>query len=459
MKYDVAVLGGGPGGYVAAIRSAQLGATVCLIEDKHVGGTCLNRGCIPTKAIISSAELYQKMKHASDFGITTENTSFDIEKIIDRKNNIVINMRQGIERLLKNKKVEIIKGWGKLVSKNEINITSESEIKIEASKIILATGSETLVPPVFNIKSDKVITSDEALELKKVPESIIIAGGGYVGCEWATIFNSLDCNVTIIEMLKNIVPTEDIQISRFLQTSLKKNGITILTNSRISEIKDNGSQIEALLENGKTITADKMLLSLGRKLNTRNIGLEEIGLAFDGEKISVDEHLKTSIANIFAIGDITGKKLLAHVASAQGIIAAENAIGMNKKIIDYSLIPSCIYTYPEAASVGFTEEQIKKQGINYIKGRYPFTVNGKAHCIGDANGFIIIFAEKEDHKVLGIHIIGPKATEMISMGAFIVTNGLTAKEAIRTIMPHPTLSESLMEALALIEKECIHFGN
>lgn len=457
--YDIAVLGGGPGGYVAAIRGAQLGGKVCLIEEREVGGTCLNRGCIPTKAIISCAELYEKMKKAEDFGLIVEKAGFNTEKIIERKNNIVANLRQGIEKLLKTNKIDFKKGRGKLLNKNEIEITGENNEKIEANKIILATGSETLVPQIFKINSERIITSDEALQLKKIPESIIVAGGGYVGCEWATIFNSFDSRVTVIEMLNNIVPTEDMQISRFLQTSLQKQGITVLTKSKILEIKDNGREIEALLENGKTVTGEMMLLSLGRKLNTGGIGLEELGIEFEREKITVDKKLRTTVENIFAIGDITGKKMLAHVASAQGIIAAENAMGKDKEIIDYSLIPACIYTSPEVASVGLTEEEIKGRGLKYIKSRFPFAVNGKAHCIGDANGFIRIFAGEEDHKILGIHIIGPKATEMIATGAFIVTSGLTAKEALKTVQAHPTLSESLTEAIALLEEECIHFGN
>ena len=456
MTYDLAVLGGGPGGYVAAVRGAQLGASVCLIEEREVGGTCLNRGCIPTKAILASGELYHHMKRADEFGLTVSEVGFDMAKIIERKNKVVFGLRSGVEKLLKSNKITLIKGRGKLISKNEIEVSGEV---VSAKNVILATGSEPLVPGLFSIDSKNIITSDDALEMKEVPESIVVAGGGVLGCEWAIIFNTFGCKTTVIEMLPTIVPTEDVQVSRFLQSFMQRQGIKIMTKSKISEIKEIDGEIETVLENGKSVKAQKMLLSLGRKLNTRGLGFEEAGIEFDGEKIKVDDGLRTNIPGIFAIGDITGKKLLAHVASAQGIVAAENAMGEDKKVIDYDLIPGCIYTSPEAASVGITEEMAKSRGIKYVKSKIPFGINGKASCIGETGGFVKIIAEEETHKILGVHIIGPKATELIGEGAFLVVQGLTAKEALKTVHPHPTLSEIIMEAIALIEKECIHFAN
>jgi len=457
MMYDLAVIGAGPGGYVAAIRGAQLGARVCLIEGREVGGTCLNRGCIPTKAIISSAELYHKMKKAEEFGLSAGEVGFNLKKIMERKDKIVTDLRTGVIKLLKGNKITLIEGRGKLAGKNEIEIFGENPQSVSAENIILATGSEPLVPGMFNTGSKRVMTSDDAFNLTEIPRSIIIAGGGVLGCEWAIIFNAFGSSVTIIEMLPAIIPTEDLQISRMLQGFLQKKGIKIMTKSRILEIKEAGNEIEALLEGGKSVRAKKLLLSLGRKLNTRGNGFEEAGLEFDGEKIKVDESLRTSIPGIFAIGDITGKKLLAHVASAQGIVAAENALGRDKKMIDYDLIPGCIYTSPQVASVGLTEEKAKEKGIKYIKSRFPFAANGKANCMGETEGFVKIIAGEEDHKILGVHIMGPKATELISEGALALTHGLTAKDVLKTVHPHPTLSEGIMESFAQIEKECIHF--
>ncbi|MEQ8190172.1 MAG: dihydrolipoyl dehydrogenase [Candidatus Eremiobacterota bacterium] len=451
--YDLTVLGGGPGGYVAAIRAAQLGSNVCLIEEREVGGTCLNRGCIPTKAILASADLYRHMVKAEEFGLKADNVTFNFSRIIERKNRVVENLRNGILKLIKDRKITLVKGRGILLNKNEIEVTGQETVK--SNKIILATGSEPLIPGIFNSK--KSITSDDALTMTEMPESIIIAGGGYLGCEWAVIFKTFGSDVTVVEMMKNIVPTEDIQISRFLQTFMQKQGIKIMTGAKILEVKD-GEEIEAHIEGGKVIKAKKMLVSLGRKLNTRNLGFEGAGITFEREAVTVDETMRTSVEGIYAIGDITGKKLLAHVASAQALVAAENACGHKKTMIDYNLIPGCIYTSPEVASVGMTEQKATELGIKCIKSRFPFAANGKAGCIGETDGFVKIIAKEEDHKILGIHIIGARATELIGGAATIISQGLSAKEALKTVYPHPTLSESLMEALAGIEKECIHFG-
>ncbi|HPZ09872.1 MAG TPA: dihydrolipoyl dehydrogenase [Candidatus Eremiobacteraeota bacterium] len=452
--YDLTVLGGGPGGYVAAIRAAQLGLSVCIIEEKEVGGTCLNRGCIPTKAILASADLYRNMQKAKEFGLSAGEISFDFQKILERKNNIVQNLRNGVLKLLKDRKINIIKGRGRLLNKNEIDVSRET---IKSSKIILATGSEPLIPEMFNINSKRVITSNEALEMEELPRSIIIAGGGYLGCEWACIYRAFGCDVTVVEMLKTIVPTEDVQVSRFLQTFMQKQNIKFMTGSKILEIKETDNQIEATLEGGKSVKADYILLSLGRKLNTSGMGFEETGIKIERGRVEVDEYLNTNIPGIYAIGDITGKKLLAHVASAQGIIAAENATNKNRKMINYDTIPGCIYTFPEVASVGLTEESAKEKGIKYVKSRFPFAANGKASAMGETEGFVKVLAGEEDHKILGVHIIGPKATELIGECANIITQGLTAKEVLKAVHPHPTVSESLQEAFAGIEKECIHF--
>ena len=453
--YDLTVLGGGPGGYVAAIRSAQLGLSVCLIEEREVGGTCLNRGCIPTKAILASADIYRHMLKAEEFGLKADNVTFNFSKIIERKNRVVENLRNGILKLIKDRKITLVKGRGILLNKNEIEVTGQETVK--SNKIILATGSEPLVPGIFRLNTDKIITSDDALTMTEIPKSIIIAGGGYLGCEWAVIFKTFGSDVTVVEMMKNIVPTEDIQVSRFLQTFMQKQGIKFMTGAKILEVKD-GEEIEAHIEGGKVIKAKKMLVSLGRKLNTRNTGFEEAGIKFEREAIAVDNTMMTSVEGIYAIGDITGKKLLAHVASAQAIAASENASGHKKTVIDYDLIPGCIYTSPEVASVGMTEQKATELGIKCIKSRFPFAANGKAGCIGETDGFVKIIAKEEDHKILGIHIIGSRATELIGGAATIISQGLSAKEALKTVYPHPTLSESLMEALAGIEKECIHFG-
>ncbi|MBI5207577.1 MAG: dihydrolipoyl dehydrogenase [Candidatus Firestonebacteria bacterium] len=458
MSYDVAILGGGPGGYVAAIRAAQLGAKVCLIEKTRVGGTCLNRGCIPTKTILGSIKVLKHINHAEEFGIKVENISVDLEKIIERKNGIVDNLVSGIEFLLKSYRITLINGKGKLKSKNiiEVILSNGGQESVEATNIILATGSEPANLPAFNIDGQKVITSNEALVLKSIPKRMIIIGAGVIGCEFACILSNLGTEITMIELMPNILPTEDINIARRMAQILKKQGINIKTKVKINKIEKTNNGVIAVLEDGETVEADKALVSIGRTLNTKDIGLEEtlVKLTERGA-VFVDDYMRTNIDNIYAIGDITGKVMLAHVASAQGLVASSNCLGKSIKM-DYNVIPSCIYTFPEIASVGYTEDKARQAGIEVKTGTFNFRALGKAQAIGETDGLVRIIAEEKTDRVLGAQMLGPNVTDLIAEIALAVKNNLTVKQITDTIHAHPTLSEAVLEAAEDVHGMSIH---
>jgi dihydrolipoamide dehydrogenase len=455
----LAVLGAGPGGYVAAIKAAQLGAEVIVIEGDEVGGTCLNWGCIPTKTLIASTEVFSKAKELDKFGIDLKGEIMpNLEKIIERKNKVVSTQVKGIRGLFKSWGVVLKEGRGVLTSAREINVTMKDggREKVEADRIIIATGSRPARIPTFPFDGKKIISSNEAINLTDIPKSLLIIGAGVIGCEFACIYRELGSEVTMIEMLPRAVATEDYEISDLLEKELKKKKIKLYTDTRVNgvDVRDDG--VHALLSDGKELTSEKVLVSIGRTLNSDNIGAEAIGInkGKRGE-ILVNDRMETSIPGVYAVGDVTGGLLLAHLASREGLVAAKNIMG-GGDVIDYSVVPAAIFTSPEIASVGLREHQAAEKDIKVRIGHFEFRALGKAHAMGEIAGFIKILAEASTDKIVGAHIIGPHASDLIHEYAIAMENGLTARDVADTIHAHPTLSEGLMEAAEDVHGEAIH---
>ncbi len=451
-NYDVAVIGGGPGGYVSAIRAAQLGNKTVLIEKDKVGGTCLNRGCIPTKALLHSAEVYEEILNAVELGVSADNVAFDYKKMFDRKEKVVSRFRNGVSSLLRAHKVTVKSGKAVMTSNTTFKVGDE---EIEAKKIILATGSFPSSVPIKGADKEGVINSDGVLSLEKCPESVVIIGGGVIGIEFATLFNTLGKKVTVVEMLPNIMNGMDADICNTMRSILKKRGIDIFTNAKVVEIKDG---LEVVFEyEGKQLSAngDICVMAVGRRPDTKDIGLEQLGIKMNRGFVEVDEYLRTNIPNIFAIGDITGKIQLAHVASAQGLVAAHNASG-ESKVMRYNIVPACIYTNPEIASVGLTEAQAKDKGFELKIGRFNVAGNGRSMVMQASDGFVKIITDAKTGEILGAHIMSPRATDMIAEIAVAMKSEATIEEVADTIHPHPTVSEIIMEAAHDVEGLCCH---
>jgi len=483
-KYDLAILGGGPGGYVAAMRASQLGLKTCIVEKGLVGGTCLNRGCIPTKVLLHAAELMENARDADCFGITINNPSFNLRKMMDRKAEVVKRLREGVELLLRKRNVDVIHGVGKLVARNTIQVeTKEEPVTIKCSKTIIATGSEPLSLPAIPIDGTKFISSTEALLQRKLPESLLIIGGGYVGCEFAAFFSVFGVDVTILEMTDQLVPGLDPMVARTLQRQMEKKGVKMQLQSKVTKayVEDDKAVCELSSpgrENcprperthtprataklgtrqwagGDKLTAEKALVAVGRKLNSDGIGLEEIGVETNNDAIVVDDHMETSLAGTYAVGDVVDKGLLAHVAHHQGIVAAENAAGGSSKI-DYRAVPYCIYTSPEVAIVGLSRREAEEQGHKVVVGRFPFTALGKAVISGDTDGFAQVVADARTGEILGAQIVGVDATNLISEVVAVMQCEGTLDELSSAIHPHPTLPEAIMEAAFDAKGEGIH---
>lgn len=455
----LAILGAGPGGYVSALKAAQLGAQVTVIEDTEVGGTCLNRGCIPTKTLIASSEMLSKVKELDRFGIELNGSiTPNLSKIIDRKNKVVGTLVKGIRGLFKSWGVNLREGRGVLISPNEIEITSRegNREKIEADRMIIATGSRPAQIPVFPFDGRKIISSTEALELTEIPRSLLIVGAGVIGCEFACIYSELGTEVTIVEMLSRAVATEDFEISELLEKELKKKNIRLITNIKIEKVNIRGDGVHALLSDGREITAEKVLISIGRDFNSDKIGLETVGInkGKRGE-IIVNNKMETNIPGVYAIGDVTGGMLLAHIASKQGLVAAKNIMGIDSAI-DYSVVPAAIFTSPEIASVGIRQHQAEEKGIKFRTGHFQFRSLGKAHAMGEITGFIKILSEESSDRIIGAHIIGPHASDLIHEAAVAIKKELTVKDIAETIHAHPTLSEGIMESAEDVHGEAIH---
>ena len=451
-SYDIAVIGAGPGGYVAAIRAAQRGAKVALIEKEKVGGVCLHRGCIPTKAIIQSMHFYALMKRGDEFGIQCSDVEINYPKVIARQQELVSKLWKGIETLLKTNRVELITGTAQLKGAGKISVSGPAAREIEAAKIILAVGTVPARPAFARFDNRQVVTSDEALSIEDVPENVAIIGAGSIGMEFAYVYSTLGCQVTVIEMADQVLPSEDPEISQVLQQSLEKRGV----NFRLSTKTAHAAQNTVTLESGETIFADLILVATGRQPLTDGFG--ELGIALEKNAVTVNDKMETTLPGVYAIGDITGKAMLAHVASAQGLVAAANATG-RLETISYEAIPNCIYTIPEVAHVGITEKQAKERGIAYEVGKFPFQALGKAHIEGEPEGFVKLLMERSSEKILGLHMIGPSVSNLIAEGVLAIGLGAKASDLEKSIHAHPTLSESVMEAAAALYGQAIHTIN
>ncbi|MBC3900922.1 dihydrolipoyl dehydrogenase [Acetobacterium malicum] len=452
MKYDVAVLGGGPGGYEAAIRCSQYGLKTVLIEARELGGTCLNRGCIPTKALLHGAEFYDEAKSAQEFGVFFDNLAFDYEKLAANKDKVVSRLRKGIEGLEKAHGVTVIKGFGVLKNANEIEVNGETVV---ADHIILATGSSPFLPPIPGVDNKSVMTSDEVLEMKQCPESLVIIGGGIIGIEFATLYASLGKKVTVIEMQPDILKGIDKEIVKELSQILKRKGVQIIAGAKVIGIEE----VEEITVNyekdgqPKSAVGTCCIVSVGRKAQIDQIGLDAVGIKRNGSFIEVDAYLRTNIPNIYAIGDITGKIQLAHVATKQGMVVAENIIGKQKRM-NYEVVPSCLYTNPEIAWIGLSEEEAVKAGKNIKIGRYGVGGNGKSSVMGQSKGFIKLVCDHATGEVYGAQIMAPRATDMIGEIAVIMECEGTIEELSDTIHPHPTVCEIIVEAAHDVEGLC-----
>jgi len=454
--YDVVVLGAGPGGYVAALRAAQLGAKVCLIEKDVVGGTCLNRGCIPSKALIHSAALWKRAKDAGVFGVSASQWRFDWGKAQGRKNDVVNAQVKGVHTLLQAAKVEVKQGAGSMVDAKTVKVSVNGSAETVTGKaIILASGSEPAGIPGVPIDGERILTSTEALQLSELPRSFLVVGGGVIGMEFASMLSSLGTQVTVVEMLPQILATEDPMLVRILQGALQKQGVAFHVNTKVEKVETAASGVRVEISGGATLEAERALIATGRSLNSRGIGLEHVGVKTDRGAIQVNERMETTVSGIYAIGDVTGMSLLAHVASMQGLVAAANATG-GHATMDYSAIPNCIYTDPEIASVGLSEPTAKEQGRAIKVGRFNFAALGKAMCIGETAGMVKVVADVQTDKVLGVGIVGPHATDLIAEGVLAVRHGLTAHQVAETIHAHPTLPEAMGEAMHDVHGQAIH---
>ncbi len=463
-KFDIAVLGGGPGGYVAAIRAGQLGFKTVVIDKDNLGGICLNWGCIPTKSLLKNAEMFDNIKnHGKDFGIYTKELSFNFNEIIKRSRDISDRISKNVEMLIKKNKVDRIRGFGKLTGQNEITIFDNQNKKIDtinASKIIIATGARPKILPNIPVDKKNIITSTEAMSLSVQPKELIIIGAGAIGIEFAYFYSVLGTKVTVIEMMDNILPIEDVEISQTLEKSFKKRGIEIFTKTTVEKAEIKGNKITVSINQGgqrKDLTADKVLSAIGVTGNVEGIGLEELGIELYKNHIKVDKKTyKTNIDNIYAIGDVIGPPWLAHVASAEGIHCVEGIKGIKNPEIDYDNIPGCTYCQPQVASVGLTEAKAKEQGYEIKVGKFPFMASGKAFAVGEREGFVKLIFDAKYGEILGGHIIGSEATELIAEVALARSLEATGHSIIKTIHAHPTLSESIMEAAANAYGEAIH---
>lgn len=457
------IVGGGPGGYVAAIRAAQLGAEVTLIEKEKLGGTCLNAGCIPTKVLAHTADLLEEIKEAKKIGIDIEGSAkVNWSKLQNRKKYVIKRLVSGVSGLLAANKVKVINGIGKLQKGNVVLVTKEegSTEEVKYDKLIIASGSETFIPDIEGKELAGVIDSTGALNLEKVPSSLVVIGGSVIGIELANIFNSMGCKVTVIETMQHILPTVDVEISEVLKDKFIKDGIEIYTNHKVTKVEkcDEELQVSCSGEKDRVIKTEKVLIAVGRTANIKNLNLEAIGVKTEGNYIVVNDKMETNIKDIYAIGDCTGKNMLAHVASDQGIVAVENIMGRNK-IMDYKTVPNCVYTKPELASVGLTEEQAKEKGIDYKVGKFPLIANGKSLIANETTGIIKVISDKKYDEILGVHILGPRATDLIGEAALALRLEATAEEIITTVHAHPTISEAIREAALAVNKEAIHMTN
>ena len=455
-KYDIIVLGSGPGGYVTAIRASQLGFKTAVIEKESLGGVCLNWGCIPTKALLKSAQIFDYLKHAEDYGLSLENPDKDFTKVVERSRGVANGMSKGVQFLMKKNKIDVINGFGKLKPGKKVEVDGK---EYTADHIIIATGSRSRQLPNIPQDGKKVIGYREAMTLKKQPKSMIVVGSGAIGAEFAHFYNAMGTKVTIVEYLPNLVPLEDEEVSKQFERSFKKAGIKVMTNSSVESVDTSGKTIKASVKTKKgeeILEAEIVLSAVGIKSNLENIGLEEVGIVVDRDKILVNDWYQTNIPGYYAIGDITPGPALAHVASAEGITCIEKIKGMHIESIDYGNIPGCTYATPEIASVGLTEKQAIEKGYDIKVGKFPFSASGKASAAGTKEGFVKVIFDAKYGEWLGCHMIGAGVTDMIAEAVLGRKLETTGHEVLKTIHPHPTMSEAVMEAVADAYDEVIH---
>lgn len=462
MKFDIAILGSGPGGYVTAIRASQLGFKVAVIEKENLGGICLNWGCIPTKALLKSAQVFDYLKHASDYGLTIDGAvDKDFNAVISRSRGVAESMSKGVQFLMKKNKIEVINGFGKLKPGKKIEVTDSNGnvSEISAEHIIIATGARSRELPNLIQDGKKVIGYRQAMTLAEQPKKLIVVGSGAIGVEFAHFYNAMGTEVTIVEFMPNIVPVEDEEISKQFERSLKKAGIKIMTNSSVESVDISGEGVKAVVKTSKgeeILEADVVLSACGIKSNIENIGLEEVGISTDRDKILIDPYYQTNIPGYYAIGDVVPGQALAHVASAEGILCVEKIAGLHVEPIDYNNIPGCTYATPEIASVGYTEKKAIEAGYEIKVGKFPFSASGKAKAAGTPEGFVKVIFDAKYGEWLGCHMIGAGVTDMIAEAVVARKLETTGHEILKAVHPHPTMSEAVMEAVAAAYDEVIH---
>ncbi len=460
-QYDVVILGSGPGGYVTAIRASQLGLKVAIIEKEKLGGICLNWGCIPTKALLKSAQVFQYIKHAKDYGITVGEADADFSAVIDRSRNVADGMSKGVQFLMKKNKIDVIDGYGKVQAEKKVEVTAADGTVsiIEGKNIIIATGARARALPNVPLDGQKVIEYRKAMTLETQPKSLVVIGSGAIGVEFAYVYASMGTKVTIVEFMPNIVPVEDEDVSKELAKQYKKMGIEIYTNSSVEKVDISGPGCVSTVKTPKgeiTIESDIVLSAAGIVSNIENIGLEDVGIATDRGKILIDKFYQTNVPGYFAIGDVVPGQALAHVASAEGIICVEKIAGHHPQPLNYGNIPGCTYCSPEIASVGYTEKAAREAGYEIKVGKFPFSASGKAKAAGVPEGFVKVIFDAKYGEWLGCHMIGANVTELIAEAVVARNLETTGMEIVKSVHPHPTMSEAIMEAAAAAYGEVIH---
>ncbi len=462
MKYDVIVIGSGPGGYVAAIRASQLGKHVAVVEKAEIGGTCLNWGCIPTKALLKSAQVYTYAQHAENYGIKIEGTvTPDMEAVVARSRGVAENMSKGVQFLFKKNNIELIAGMGRLNADKQVEVTdSEGNVTVfEADHIILATGSRVRELPALPIDGKRIISYRQALVLDKLPETMVVVGSGAIGSEFAFFFTSMGVKVTLVEFLPNVVPNEDEEVSKQVDRAFRKLKMTVMTDASVTHVDTTGEKCVCTIntkKGEKTVEADVVLSAVGVQTNIDGIGLETLGIAIERGKVVVDDFYRTNVEGVYAIGDIVHGPALAHKADHEAIICAEKICGLNPKPLNYNNIPGCTYITPEIASVGMSEAKAIAEGYEVKIGKFPFTASGKATAAGNKDGFVKVVFDAKTGEWLGCHLVGDNVTEMIASAVLCRELGAKADDIIRAVFPHPTMSEAIMEAAAAACGECVH---
>ncbi|MDA9139253.1 dihydrolipoyl dehydrogenase [Flavobacteriaceae bacterium] len=458
--YDVIIIGSGPGGYVTAIRASQLGLKTAIVEKESLGGVCLNWGCIPTKALLKSAQVFEYLKHAGDYGLSVKEYDKDFDAVVNRSRDVAAGMSKGVQFLMKKNKIDVLNGHGKILAGKKVSVTLDDKTEeYSAKNIIIATGARSRELPSLPQDDEKIIGYRKAMTLPKQPKKLIVVGSGAIGIEFAYFYNAMGTEVTVVEFQDRIVPVEDEEISKQLERSFKKSGIKIMTSAEVTGVDTSGKGVKATVKTAKgeeILSADVVLSAVGIKTNIENLGLEDVGIVVDRDKILVNDFYQTNLPGYYAIGDVTSGQALAHVASAEGILCVEKIAGHQVEPLNYGNIPGCTYCFPEIASVGMTEAQAKEKGYDIKVGKFPFSASGKAQAGGNPEGFVKVIFDAKYGEWLGCHMIGVGVTEMIAEAVLGRKLETTGQEVLKTVHPHPTMSEAVMEAVADAYGEVIH---